>query len=81
MTFLMLREELRYALKNTKNGKATGPNQIPVETLKCLNEEIMDILQNSISNQWLLSTFCTLPKIFNASNCNDYRTISLINHS
>lgn len=86
----ILQEELRHALKNTKNGKSTGPDQIPVETLKCLNEETIELILNLfnsvytsgiIPKQWLLSTFCTLPKASNANQCNDYRTISLISHT
>ena len=86
----ILKTEIKTAIKNSKNGKAMGPDQIPVETLKCMNDETLEILLDlfnqvyktgHIPEQWLLSTFCAIPKATNAKDCCDYRTISLISHT
>jgi hypothetical protein len=43
------REEVKRALKNMKNGKATGPDEIQVEVWKCLGDKGIDILLELIS--------------------------------
>ena len=89
MVLKILKEEIKSALKNSKNGKAVGPDQIPVESLKCINDETLDIIVDlfntvyktgNIPKQWLLSTFCAIPKNTNAKDCSEHRTISLISH-
>ena len=86
----ILKTEIKTAIKNSTNGKAMGADQIPVETLKCMNDETLEILLDlfnqvyktgHIPEQWLLSTFCAIPKATNAKDCCDYRTISLISHT
>ena len=86
----ILKTKIKTAIKNSKNAKAMGLDQIPVETLKCMNDETLEILLDlfnqvyktgHIPEQWLLSTFCAIPKATNAKDCCDYRTISLISHT
>lgn len=86
----ILGEELQYALKTTKNEKVTVSDQIPVETLKCLNKETTDLLldlfntvfiSSQMPNTWLLSTFCPLPKTSSVCYCNDYRIILIMSHT
>ncbi|XP_068245313.1 uncharacterized protein [Palaemon carinicauda] len=38
------REEIKVTLSKMKNGKATGPDEIPVEVWKCLKEFEVDML-------------------------------------
>lgn len=84
------KEEVLYAIKLSKNNKAPGPDQIPIEILKLIKEEQIAILvdlYNSVYNtgiipkEWLQSTFVTLPKKANAKECSDHRTISLMSHT
>jgi hypothetical protein len=82
-------EEVMYALKRMKNGKAPGPDEIPTEILKLIEKDSIHILvklfnsiytSGKIPQEWLLSTFVTIPKKINAKQCSDYRTISLMSH-
>ncbi len=70
-------------------GKAIWPNELEGEVLKTLlKDEDMQttitkffntIYDNGVLPQdWLRSTFVTLPKKPNSSDCNDYKTISLM---
>ncbi|XP_066958119.1 uncharacterized protein [Macrobrachium rosenbergii] len=43
------REEVKRALDKMKNGKAVGPDGIPVEVWKCLGGEEVDILWDLFS--------------------------------
>lgn len=70
-----------------KDNKATGPDGIPVEIIKVINEDKIEVLvnvYNSIYNtgvipkEWLKSTFIVLPKKPNAKVRCDHRTISLM---
>lgn len=82
-------EEVERAIKNAKNRKATGPDEIPAEMLKLLEGkgkklllQLFNAIYNTgiIPNDWLQSTFITIPKKTNAKNCSDHRTISLMSH-
>ena len=42
-------EEVRNAMKKMKNGKAVGPDKIPVEAWKCLGEAAVDLLTRLVS--------------------------------
>ncbi|XP_068245395.1 uncharacterized protein [Palaemon carinicauda] len=44
------REEIKVALSQMKNGKATGPDEIPVEIFKCLGEFGEDMLWDLMKN-------------------------------
>ena len=72
-----------------KNGKATGPDDLPAEALKSLAEHkiyfittICNIIYNTgyIPIEMKQSIFVPIPKKPKAQNCNEYRTISLMSH-
>lgn len=77
------KSEVIHPVKTQKSRKATGPDNIHAETVKLIAEEegtglnILTALLNSvyksgvIPTDWLNSTFITLPKKTNASNCDD----------
>lgn len=86
----IIKDEVIHALNTLKNGKASGPDQIPGEILKLIEEDQMYILVELINTiyktgiipkDWLTSTFITLPKKKSAKHCPDYRTISLMAHT
>lgn len=86
----ILESEVKAALKQSKNGKATGPDEIPVELIKVMSEvstkeltELFNAIYDSgnIPEEWLLSTFVTIPKKRSAKTCEDFRTISLMSHA
>lgn len=90
------RQEIETAIKDMKQRKATGPDRIHGEILKTLcnssvedNQDVWNLLVrffNSIygtgiiPDEWCISTFITLPKKQNATECSEYRTISLMSH-
>jgi hypothetical protein len=86
----ILEEEVRAIIEKSKDRLATGPDSIPNELYKLLDDEGVKLLTklfNKIYNsgiipvEWLKSTFVTLPKKSKASLCSDYRTISLMSHA
>ncbi|KAL1447433.1 hypothetical protein WDU94_013960 [Cyamophila willieti] len=86
------KEEIKHAVKAQKNGKAVGPDAIHCELIKVITEtdatglqkicSLFNIIYKSgnIPTSWLKSTFITLPKKPKASQCDDYRMISLMSH-
>lgn len=83
-------DEVRKAIQLAKTGKAMGPDEIPTEMLKLLDDDGLKRLTELINNiystgvipkEWLVSTFVTLPKTKNARKCNEFRTISLMSHA
>ena len=83
-------EEITRAIKTSKDRRAVGPDQVPVEMLKLLDDDGIRILQsffNRIYNtgkfptKWLTSLFIPLPKKNNATKCEDHRLISLMSHT
>ena len=85
----ILKEEVESAIRKMKLGKATGPDNIPVEIILALEDLGIDIvtnLLNSIYNSGeipedlLKSVFITLPKSPGATECELHRTISLMSH-
>lgn len=86
----IIKEEVIYALNTLKNRKVPGPDQLPAEILKLIEEdqirpmvELINTIYKTgvIPNEWLLSTFITIPKKKSAKHCSDYRTISLMAHT
>lgn len=86
----ILKEEVLHAIQQTKSGKASGPDEIPIELLKLIDSDSIDIIVDLfnavyttgiIPKEWLQSTFITLPKKPNAKCCSEYRTISLMSHT
>ena len=82
-------EEVEPAIKEMKNGKATGLDGIPIKFVKCLGEGKKEILSlcNKIYNEGerpeeLMETVLRpIPEKSNAKKCMEFRTISLISHT
>ncbi|XP_076384113.1 uncharacterized protein LOC143261929 [Megalopta genalis] len=86
----ILKSEVRKAIKQAKNNKVSGPDQIPTELLKLLEEENITYLTaffNKIYNEgiipddWLESLFITIPKKSRPTKCSNFRLISLMSHT
>jgi len=86
----ILKDEIRWALKNMKTDKSPGPDEIPVEMLIALDEEGIDMVWKLASNIYeegkipqdmMKSIFIALPKIYGTLDCSSHRTISLMNHT
>ena len=85
------REEVKRALNKMKNGKAAGPDGIPVEVWKVLQEEGVDILwdlyskifrQEKIPESWRNSSLIPIYKgKGDIQDCSNYRGIKLISHT
>ena len=85
----ILKGEVEHAIKLMKSGKATGPDELPAEAIKALDEhnigtltKICNIIYNSgyIPTEMRQSIFIPIPKKPKAQNCTEYRTISLMSH-
>ena len=72
-----------------KNGKVTGPDDIPAETLKSLDEHNIDIITTlcsiiydtgCIPTEMKQSIFVPIPKKPKIQNCTENRTIHLTSH-
>ena len=83
------KKEIQKALRSLKDGRATGPDELPAEALKALDEhniEIITSLCNIIYNSGMIPTemkhsvFITLSKKPKAMICTEFRTISLMSH-
>ncbi len=75
-------EEVREAINKMKNGKATGPDNIPVEVWKCLEEYGTELLvkwfndnteSGSMPDDWRNSTIVPIYK-----NKEMYKTVEII---
>lgn len=75
------------AIKQSKDGKAQGPDGFCVEFLRLLDDEGIKWLTKVFNNiydtgripeEWLVSEFIALPKKVSARRCDEYRTISLM---
>ena len=85
------REEVKRALGKMKNGKAAGPDSIPVEAWKALGEEGVDILWDLFSkvfrhekmpDNWRNSFLIPIYKgKGDIQDCSNYRGIKLISHT
>ncbi|KAI5697941.1 hypothetical protein M8J77_019127 [Diaphorina citri] len=78
------------ALRSMKNGKATGPDGIPVEAWKSLGDEGVDVLtsmmkifkEETIPEEWRESVIVPIYKEKrDIQDCNNYRGIKLISHT
>ena len=72
-----------------KNNKAPGTYNMFSDTFRFIDEQNIKIISKLFNNiyetghipeDWLRSTFITLPKSKNAKTCKDYRLISLMSH-
>ena len=85
----ILKEEVKAAIKKMKLGKATGPDNIPIEIIVTLEDLGLNIVTNllnriydsgKIPDDLLKSVFIALPKSPGATECELHRTISLMSH-
>ena len=83
-------EEIIDVIKHLPKSKATGEDQIPAELLQHMGEEGLNFNTNItndcyntgiLPDDFLQSTFVTIPKAPNTILCNEHRTISLISHA
>ena len=89
----MLTEEILLALKEMKNNKAEGPDNIvniPVEMLRCLDgkatTELIDVCKTIYTTgiwptDFVQSIMLPLENKPNATRCEDFRTITIISHA
>lgn len=85
----ILLDEVKSAIKQLKEGKASGSDQIHSEFIRLLDDEkikwiaviFISVYESGIIHEdWIKSEFIALPKKSSAKTCEDYRTISLMNH-
>ncbi|CAG4958055.1 unnamed protein product [Colias eurytheme] len=81
--------EICNVISKAKTGKAVGPDEVPIELIKEIEECNLDYITNlfnaiydsgTIPSDWLKSTFVAIPKVKNPKKCSEYRTISLMSH-
>ena len=86
----ILRSEFDLALRQLKNNKASGVDNLPAELLKQAGQYFLDRLfvlineiykTGSLPNDFKMSKIVTLPKKANSEKCEDFRTISLLSHA
>ena len=87
---MILRSKVDWAIRNMKNKKATGIDDIPAELLKALSEEGKEELWNLCSliyeegywpTDFNTTIMIPIPKKSNANECKLFRTICLIPHA
>ena len=81
----ILQSEVEKAIKEMRNRKATGDDDIPEDVLKLLGEgglKMLTKLSNTIysTGEWP-QDFTEVTMVAKATKCSDYRTISLIAHT
>ncbi|CAG4984092.1 unnamed protein product [Colias eurytheme] len=81
--------EICNVISKAKTGKAVGPDEVPIELIKEIEECNLDYITNlfnaiydsgTIPSDWLKSTFVAIPKVKNPKKSSEYRTISLMSH-
>ena len=86
----IMKDEVQKALKNAQLGKAPGDDGITTEMLKLLEEfgieKLCDLFNEIYSTgvfpeELLMSVYITLPKQPRATECGNFRTISLMPHA
>ncbi|XP_068210309.1 uncharacterized protein [Palaemon carinicauda] len=84
------RVKIRVALRKMKKGKATGPNESPVEVWKCLGEFGGDMLwylmkkihqKEKMSRMWRNNFIMSIFEEKYVQNLNNYRAIKLLPHT
>ena len=83
------REEVQIALKEMKNGKSPGYDEIPVE-LPSGSEQMVDWLhqifsqawtEGSVPEEWRKAIICPIYKKEDKNDCKKCRGISLLSHT
>ena len=86
----ILQSEVEKAIKEMRNKKATGDDDVPGDVLKLLGEGGLKILTKLINTiyetgEWpkdfTEDTMIALKKKTQTTKCSDHRTISLISHT
>ena len=86
----ILKEEVERAIRKSQGGKAPGDDGITVEMIKLLEDFGIDKLTDlyneiystgTFPEELLKSVYITLPKQPRATDCSNYRTISLMPHT
>ena len=81
------KEEIERAIKQQKSGKASGPDEIPVEALKAdligSTNMLYDLFQDiwkeeAIPEEWKEGYIIKIPKKGDLSSCSNYRGITLL---
>ena len=85
----ILKAEVSAALRKMKSGKASGPDDFPVEAITAIEDLGIDVTtrlfntiyeSGEIPTEMCKSVFITLPKSPGATECELHRTISLMSH-
>jgi hypothetical protein len=85
-----LKSEIAKAIRETASGKSTGPDDVPVELFKVGGESALDRMHRICvalwesgewPDDWADSTFITLPKKGDLTQCTNYRSIALVSHA
>ena len=85
----ILKEEIRKAMNNMKNGKAIGTDGIAKEMIEALGEKGVDILteianklyeNDATPNQMKETIMIKIPKVEGTLKYEQHQTISIINH-
>src|SRR5688572_6866328 len=86
----VMREEVLAAIRDMRNGKAEGIDNIPIEILRNLGEkamnEVVQLCQDIYNTgawprDFLQTIVIPIQKKQNATNCEDHCTISLLAHA
>ena len=81
------KEEIRMAIKQLRNGKASGPDGIPAEALKTDVETSVEMLyplfmkiweEGQVPSEWKEGYLIKIPKKGDLSSCSNYRGITLL---
>ena len=83
-------DEVAWAIKNLKNGKSPGCDEIPAELIKAGGEESIHVYHALCQKiwkygiwpkDWKRTIFIPIPKKGNLKLCTNYRTVALISHA
>lgn len=87
---LITEEEIKNIITKLPDKKAAGVDEIPAELIKQLGEQGISILtklinkiykSGKIPGDFLKCIFVPIPKVAYATDCDDFRLISLISHA
>ena len=83
------KSKVREAISSMKNGKAVSPDKMPEKVVKALGDSAVDVLHvlaNTIYKTGKIpeilqkSVFITIPKKIGVTECENFRTIAIMNH-
>ena len=83
-------EEVKSIITSLPKKKVTGVDEIPAEQSQYMGINCINLMTKIINNcyntgelpeDFLSTTFITIPKVSGTQNCNEYRTISLLLHA